>query len=386
MANTIPSPNMSLPVPVAGVDPGPDWALNLNACMSILDTHNHAAGNGVPITPGGMNISTDLPFNNNNLISARSLRMTPQPSVLGGASDLNCVSVVGVDLYFNDGSGNKIRITQSGGIAGSPGSISNLTSPASASYVAGSTTFVWQSAANTAAIMDSGSLKIRNATASSHAMTVNPPAAMGSDFSITFPTAPLAQKIMTMDASGNIGAAYDVDNSTLVVTSNLLGIASGGVGTTQLANQAVTLAKQAIKTISNAGTAGNVLYTPSSGNYSTTSSSPVTVSNLTGTFISLGSPVWISLVPDGSGTQSTLGISKSGGLAIVTVRLTRDGTEIASWILNSGTNTSLAWPCSSFSFLDVVGAGSYTYAFQVSAFTTATTISAVQIKMIAYEI
>lgn len=50
MANTTTSPNMGMPVPVVGTDPGPDWANNINACLSIIDSHNHSTGQGAPVT------------------------------------------------------------------------------------------------------------------------------------------------------------------------------------------------------------------------------------------------------------------------------------------------------------------------------------------------
>ena len=50
MANTTTSPNMGMPVPVPSVDPGPDWANNIVADMSIIDSHDHSPGKGAPIT------------------------------------------------------------------------------------------------------------------------------------------------------------------------------------------------------------------------------------------------------------------------------------------------------------------------------------------------
>jgi hypothetical protein len=40
---------MNLPVPIVSVDPGPDWATNINACMAAIDGHDHSTGKGVPI-------------------------------------------------------------------------------------------------------------------------------------------------------------------------------------------------------------------------------------------------------------------------------------------------------------------------------------------------
>jgi hypothetical protein len=194
---------MNLPVPVVGVDPGPDWALNINSCLTILDSHDHSSGKGVAITPNGLNINSTLTVNSNDVIDLRSVRFSPQTSV-AGAADLGCLYVSGVDLYYNDENGNSIRITQSGGVAGTPGSIANLVAPASASYVGGNSTFVWQSGVNIAANMDMRSAILRNSTASSSGLTLSCPSTISSDYTITLPFLPVTQSIMTIDSSGNI--------------------------------------------------------------------------------------------------------------------------------------------------------------------------------------
>lgn len=224
------SPNMSLILPGVGQTLGPQYATDLNNSLTIIDGHNHTAGYGVPVPSSGLNINADLSMNNSNLIAIKSLRMTPQ-SILAGPSDLDCLFVNGVDLYYNDGVGNHVRITQSGGVAGSPGSISNLTSPASATYVAGSSTFVWQSAANTPANMDNASIILRNLVANSFGVTLNPPNAMASNYNLTLPTLPPGQQIMTLDASGNMAAPYTVDNVTLAIVSNVIQVKDTNVVT-----------------------------------------------------------------------------------------------------------------------------------------------------------
>lgn len=221
---------MNLPVPVPGEESGPQWSFDLNSCMTIIDGHNHSAGSGVQINPAGININSDLPFLNNNAVSLRSSRYQVQGSLLNLATDIGCLYVSGLDLYYNDISGNQVRITQSGGVAGSPGSISNLTSPASAAYVAGNETFVWQSDANTAANMDAGSYIFRNITANSNGITVSAPSSLASNYALTWPAAlPASQKFMTMDNSGNIAAPWTTDNTTIQIASNQLSVIVSGV-------------------------------------------------------------------------------------------------------------------------------------------------------------
>ena len=263
MPTTTISPNMNLPVPVVGVDPGPDWATQINNCLALIDSHTHVTGQGVQITPSGLDINTDLSIAGNNLTLVRSTRFQNQTSTLSGVTDLNCVYSSGTagDLYYNDGSGNKIRLTQSGSIVGTTGSIGGLISPASATYVPATQTFVWQSAANTAANIDCGSVIFRNITASSYGLTLAPPSSLALNYTITLPAIPAASgNFLTIDTSGNISsnvkidgvtllntsntiavqASQLVDNSTTAASSNQIIVKSGGITSTQLAANSVT--------------------------------------------------------------------------------------------------------------------------------------------------
>jgi hypothetical protein len=235
---------MNLPIPVVGVDPGPDWATNLNTSLTILDAHNHTPGAGVQIPVAGLNINGDLPLNSNNLTLIRSSRYVSQSAPLATPVDIGCLYVSGADLYYNDTSGTQIRLTQGGSPSGGGGSITGLVSPASASYSSGTSTFVWQSAVNTAANMDAGSVILRNITAGSKGLTLQPPSSMGADYALTLPSLPPGQQIMTCDASGLLSAPYTVDGSTLTIASNVIKVANGGITSTQINSSAGILGSQ----------------------------------------------------------------------------------------------------------------------------------------------
>lgn len=223
MASVNISPNMLLPVPVVGVEIGPQWATDLNNCLNLVDIHDHSPGFGVQITPSGIDINSSLSFNNNNAIALKAVQFTPQGSTLPLV--LGSLYEVGVDLYYTDGAGNVIRFTQSGSIAGATGTIAGLVSPASATYIPGDQTFVWQSNANTPANMDAASYIFRNLVSSSFGLTLEPPAAMSADYALVLPQLPPSVKIMTLDASGNMAAVLDIDNTTIIRTSNILSVA-----------------------------------------------------------------------------------------------------------------------------------------------------------------
>ncbi len=233
------SPNMGLPIPIPGITPGPQWAGSINASLMQIDGHNHSSGQGVQVHPNGLNIDSDLSFHSNDATALRSSRYTPQTVPITNASpDIGAVYVSGNELFYNDVSGgNQVQLTLNGSVNGSPGSITGLPSgTASASYSAG--TFVWQSATNTAAVMDAGSIIIRNTAASAKGLTLNPPAAMANNISETLPTIPAGTSFMTMDASGNM--LTTIATAAGITQSNL---AANSVGTTQLIDASVTLAK-----------------------------------------------------------------------------------------------------------------------------------------------
>lgn len=378
------SPNMSLLLPTVGVDPGPTWASDLNASLSIVDQHDHSSGSGVQITPNGLNITSDLSMGGNNLTVTRTVRLQSQSAALALATDLYCLYAVGVNLYYNDGSGNQIQMTTGGGVAGSPGSISSLSSPASAAYVSGSQTFVWQSAANTPANMDGGSVILRNISASSKGLTLNPPAAMAADYAVTFPAAlPASQKFMTLDASGNIAATWAVDNSTLEVSSNVVRVKDLGIVTAKIGNEAVTRAKQepVAQALSN-----------SSGSFSTSSTATngAAVSNLSRIQVATGRPIMLLLQPDGGGSAfigpsgATNGVSPQGFIFIL-----RDGAVIAAWDYSttqvSGGLTHLMSSVGPL-YMDVVAAGTYTYTVNAKVGTASTTMFVQNIKLVVWEL
>lgn len=217
------TPNMNLILPTVGQDPGPLWAIHLNANSSTLDGHDHSTGNGVKITPAGMNITSDLAINGNNLNTIRSVKFTAQGSPLSLGSDLGCLYVSGVDLYYNDESGSQVRITQSGGVAGSPGSITTMTPPASVVYTSTNQTFSFLSNTNTPANLSIGSLSIAQVTNSPHVITISSPNSLAANYGITLPTAlPASVKLMTLSNAGTIATPFYIDNATIQISGGNL--------------------------------------------------------------------------------------------------------------------------------------------------------------------
>ena len=296
---------MTLPIPSVGTEPGPDYALDVNSCLTIIDQHNHSAGSGIQITNDGINITDAFTLNSNFLIDSAGMTLIAQLSTPSNKT----VYVSGVDLYYVDGSGNNIRLTASGSIAGSSGSISGLASPASATYVSGSQTFVWQSGSAVAANMDFGSAIMRNLSPNStFAVTLSPIAALGSNYNLVLPPLPASQKIMTLDASGNITAPYTVDGTTLTIVSNVIGVPDGGISGAKLA------AGAAVSNIATGTITGSMLTSgAAAANLGYTPVQTVTA----GTGLSGG----------GSGQTLTLNVVNTAGAV---------GTYVMGWLNNGG--------------------------------------------------
>lgn len=260
------SPSMNLPIPTVGQQPGPEYALNVNAALTLIDQHDHTAGNGVAITPQAININEALTFNNNPLTSVSYTQFTPQTST---PSALDTFYVKGVDAYFIDGNGNDVRITQSGGVAGSPGSITNLTLPASVTYVAVSKTFVFQSDVSAAANLDGASVLLRNITPNStYALTLQPPATLSNNYSITLPTLPASTSFLTMSSSGGMVAS--------VPTAG--GITGSNIGTATITGSNIAAATiQGSNIAASTVALSNMAFTPTLGTQDVTASGTVVV-------------------------------------------------------------------------------------------------------------
>lgn len=377
MPNPLLTPYMGLTEPGVGVTLSPTWATDLNNDLNILDSHNHSPGSGIAISPDGMNISTDLTFQSNNAIDLRSARFTAQSNPLSLGTDIGCIYVAGEDLYYNDTLGNQVRITQSGAIAGTPGSISNLTSPASATYSAATSTFIWQSNTGVAAHMDMGEAILRYigsyASPTGNYIALRAPSTLATGFNITFPaTLPPGTRIATIDNNGNIAANINTDDVTIVRTSNLLSVKDNSIGPTQLA-------------------AVNYELASSSGSFTSTSSSYVTVTNQNINFTGSGRPVRVELTSDPAGLPSYLGLLRTGATGIIRLRFLLDDTtpvgecEIENSVGGSA-SVEVHIPSSSMSTIIFPGAGTTNIKLQVIVNTPSTTAKITDARLTIYEL
>lgn len=324
MANTT-SPNMGLVIPGIGTEYSPTWASDLNASLSSIDSHNHSAGQGVQITPSGLNINADLAFQGNNATLLRSTRFSPQSAVLSGAADVGCLYVVNNELYYNDVTGgHNVQMTANGSVNATSSGISSGT--ASASFSAG--VLVVKSSSTSFANIDMQSAILANSGNLSNQLTLQAPSLSGS-YSITLPSIPVSQSFMTIDTSGNMSGYAPIANG--ITRSNLAAVGQ------QMSS--------------------------SCGAFSTSSSSPVSVTNLSVSITTSGRPVIIMIQSDGTSNYANMLASVSTTLQI---QIFRGATQIGSYSLPGFSAQQVSSP-GPILFLDAPSAGTYTYSVKAAS-------------------
>lgn len=344
MATTIVEPVMGLIIPTVGTngDPGPDYANNQNQDLYILASHTHGLGSGLQVTPTGLNINTNLPFNNNSATSIYGIQFSaPSPSSLLAFLYTNAQSGGGItDLFFNDGAGNIIPLTKAGEVN------ATIASLPGESYSGG--TFTWKQGAGstTPANFDIGSITIRpNTAGTTNGVVLGPPSGISSLFNVQLPPIPSNPGFLAIDTSGNMSATIPISGG--LTTTNIS--ATAGILRSQLAS-----AGQQIS-----ASCGSFIQSPGSGGGS------AAVTNLSVTLVTTGRPVMVFLQPsNASYAYSLIGPTAT---AQVLLGIQSNGTAIASVQLNSNYSNGTAITNTQFGStpvlmaLDTPAAGSNTY-------------------------
>jgi len=128
---------MNLTLPTVSVTIGPQWATEVNAALTSVDSHDHSSGKGTKITPAGINVNATFNFNEKAITDLNSITYQNLSTLLTG---VNTMYVKDGDLFYNDSSANQIRITAGGTIdVGSVGGIGGDygTTPATVFYTSG---------------------------------------------------------------------------------------------------------------------------------------------------------------------------------------------------------------------------------------------------------
>lgn len=346
------------PVPTAG----PLFASEFTDSFAQIDTHNHTTFRGKQVPSAGVTINADFPLNALNAFNLRSCRVVNASSALSLPADVACLYVVAGNLWYNNGSGAQIQLTVGNALnAASIGTIHGdySTSTASVYYTSASATFFFTSATLTAAKMNHGAVTILGTGVGANGVTLQTPHVLSASYAFKLPSAlPASTKMMTITSAGQVGDAYDVDNVTLQVTANLLGVVALSITSAKFANSSVTPAKYSASNYAKGSSSGTVTG-PGTG---TTVASVTITTN--------GRNVWVYLQPDGSATP---------GYITSFFSIFRDGTLIGKFNSERAANSA-----PSFAVIDVnPAAGSHTYTLLCETSSAGAAIS--QLVLVAIE-
>lgn len=216
---------MNLTLPVPGTTSGPEYAQQNNAAFEAIDAHDHTSSKGVQVPTAGLNINANLPFNG---YSPTGLESAVFGDVVGTPVNRS-VYVSSGELFYKDSSGNAVQITTGGQIAGTPGSISNLAtyeSPpltdrfpsATFSDLARDFTFFYDT--GLPAAMNMGDLRLYPYdgafTSYTNFITLKSPAALGTNYSLTLPTAlPANTNFVQVSSSGTLSFTNTITQPVL---------------------------------------------------------------------------------------------------------------------------------------------------------------------------
>lgn len=228
--------------------------------------------------------------------------------------------------------------------------------------------------------------------------------------------------VLSAEYNDNFNAVATMLNSTKLDDTN---IQTGGIKTDNLADNSVTTPKIADANVTTPKIANGNVTTPkildanvttakiadgavtqakrvalgqqlssSCGTFTTTSATPVDVTNLSVAITSTGRPVRLELVAAGGGATSYIAAigTGSGSACNALFRLVRDATNLFEYNLlasevPAGRNSQVGVPASAFGFVDdSTSAGtSYTYKVQATA-GSLSQAALVNAKLMAYEL
>ena len=132
--------NMSLNEPSVGTTAGPTWATEVNENFTTIDQHDHTSGKGVQLTTSALNINADLEFNGNAATELK--RLTIDSSATGSGTNYS-VYQSGGNLFWYNGSGQAVQITDGSAVKTTGGSISGMSSDAAVQFSVNAYVFKW---------------------------------------------------------------------------------------------------------------------------------------------------------------------------------------------------------------------------------------------------
>ena len=340
-------PNMSFILPTVGETLSPTWATELNTAMTVVGAHDHSTGDGVKVTPSGLNINQDLTFNGYNAYSLRSTKFTSQTSSLVEVSDLNMSYVLNGNLIFKNSTGDDVQITDGaglnfaslgtiGGDFGQPGITAAVT------YSDFSKTFSFTRDSGVGAIIIGSKIKVANTALTSQSIGITANSTAVSYDLILPDLVPVTnQSVLTIDTSGQLAYAT-------TLTANLTYSGTQTYSGTPLVTGSITRSG-----------------TSTGGTYA-----DVTISGTLTGAVTLASVITFTSAPVFSSTTASQVLAVDGSKSLVSIAVTGTDNVVKS------TAPTIATPSISNAALSGTITGTPTFSSAIT-FTTAPVFSSV---------
>jgi len=152
---------MALTEPGILTEPGPTWAGDLNADLTLIDAHDHTSGKGVQVPTAGLNINANVPFNNFGATGLAYASLNPAASIPPSSTIVDSIFTATVsgraELFYQDSQGVNIQLTSTGAVN------QNSTTPASNGFsgsgynTSGGAYAIWNSAPQVYSFTSNGS-------------------------------------------------------------------------------------------------------------------------------------------------------------------------------------------------------------------------------------
>lgn len=216
------TPNMTLTLPVVSQTLGPQWASEINADLSLIDSHNHTSGNGALVPVAGLNMNADLSLATHALTNVTRLGLLNQASM----SSLNSVYADSGNLWWYNGSGVAVKITNGNSVfVGGTGNIGGLPSGSAAvNYVNSTLSYDFFNSAGAPAGLIAGTIDCPSVIVSS--ITIDRSSGT-SPYTLSLPSAaPAANSFVTCSTAGDLGyitQTNGIQRSMLVAVGQQIG-------------------------------------------------------------------------------------------------------------------------------------------------------------------
>jgi hypothetical protein len=210
------TPNMALTLPVVSQTPGPTWASEINADLSLIDSHNHTSGNGALVPVAGLDINADLSLDTHALTDVTKVVL------LNGASATNnSVYAVAGNLWWTNGGGTPVQITSGNAVnVGMTGNIGGMTGSSEVNYVSAQLAYEFIDENGNPAGLNAAAIACDSVQASSFlrvdSILLTAPTG-ASSYTLELPSnVPANSSFLTVDASGACG--YVSENQGITKT------------------------------------------------------------------------------------------------------------------------------------------------------------------------